>query len=254
MWLKRAVGLSMITTFVILNGMVVLGLFVPDRQPPAEAQTVGTEPVVGELPSISLTMTAATIPVGSSAGLSWTTTGNPTTCTATGAWSGSKTPFGSESTGRMKQQGTYSYAIECTNAAGSSQASAKLTVGPANSTPTAVKPVTVTSTTSGKTFCGGRLPCYGPADLAKHTSAGSCWGYNLDRVINISGFDTAYHQVKSGISSIKLSSVCGQNLAASLGGQVTAEGQTRNHNTSTKQNSDKNLIPYFVGYYDASKS
>ena len=254
MWLKRWVGVSMIITFVILNGMVVLGLFVPDRHTPAaaEAPIPASEPA--DAPTVSLTMSAASIPAGSSAGLSWQTTGNPSSCTASGSWSGNKTAFGSESTGRIKQPGDYTYTIECRSDAGTAKTSAKLVVGPATSTVTAAKPVTVTGGATAKVYCGGRLPCYGPADLARHTSLGNCWGYNLDRVMNISGFDAAYHQIKSGISSIQLSSLCGKNLAASLAGQVSAEGQTRNHNASTKQNTDKNLLPYFVGYYDATKS
>ncbi len=71
--------------------------------------------------------------------------------------------------------------------------------------------------------------------------------------MNITGFDAAYHKGKSGISSIEVGGVCGKDLAGSLGGSVSADGQTRNHNSATKSNADRNMIPYFVGYYDANK-
>ncbi|QQS19423.1 hypothetical protein IPL85_04025 [Candidatus Saccharibacteria bacterium] len=89
--------------------------------------------------------------------------------------------------------------------------------------------------------------------MAAHGSAGNCWGYNGNRVINISGFDAAYHKAKSGIGSVEVSGVCGKDLSGSLGGSVSAEGQTRNHNAATKSNADRNLIPYFVGYFDVNK-
>jgi hypothetical protein len=57
-----------------------------------------------------------------SATLSWTTTNNPTSCTATGSWSGSKAiGGGSQSTGSLvRPPSTRTYSISCTNSAGTS--------------------------------------------------------------------------------------------------------------------------------------
>jgi len=57
--------------------------------------------------------------------LTWTTTNSPTSCTASGDWSGSKTNTGgSESIGVLTSVRTYTYTLICTNAAGSGSASA----------------------------------------------------------------------------------------------------------------------------------
>ena len=59
-----------------------------------------------------------TISYNTAATLSWTTTNNPTTCTASGDWSGSKAiPSGSESTGILTL--TKNYTLLCSNSAGS---------------------------------------------------------------------------------------------------------------------------------------
>jgi len=61
-----------------------------------------------------------TISNNSSAPLSWITTNNPTFCTASGAWSGSKlVSGGSESTGTLSGPNTYTFSISCSNTAGS---------------------------------------------------------------------------------------------------------------------------------------
>ena len=59
-----------------------------------------------------------TINYNTAATLSWTTTNNPTSCTASGDWSGSKAvPSGSESTGILAL--TKNYTLTCSNSAGS---------------------------------------------------------------------------------------------------------------------------------------
>jgi len=61
-----------------------------------------------------------TINYNTAATLSWTTTNNPTTCTASNGWSGSKSiPSGSESTGLLTVHRTY--VLTCSNSAGSAQ-------------------------------------------------------------------------------------------------------------------------------------
>lgn len=259
MWLRRWVAIMMILTCVGLNLIVLLGILLPDKNQQlveslkAQQQTNQTgQTASAQAPTVSLAGDPAQITAGSSSALKWTTTGNPTSCTASGSWSGAKTPFGAESTGRISTSGNYTYKLTCQNSAGKAEASAIITVGNAKVPPRS-HTSSSTPVATGPTYCGGRLPCYGPHDVAAHSSAGDCWGWNKDRVINISGFDLAYHITISGISSIRISSVCGHDLAPSLDGQVSAGGQTRDHNQTTKDNADPNEIPYFVGYFDPNK-
>ena len=247
----------MILSFLGLNAIVIVGLLTAPEVKPSELEQAQTAPtVIAEAPTVSITANPGAISANTTSGISWETTGSPDTCEAAGDWSGAKTPFGSESTGRLKDVKTYTFKITCKNAAGSAEASVDVAVSPATATPPA-QPAAAAKSSSPKpavsTYCGGRVPCYGPKDLAAHGSSGNCWGYNGDRVINISSYDAGYHKSKSGISTIEIGGVCGSNLANALNGGVTADGQTRNHNESTKSNSDKNLIPYFVGYYDGGK-
>ncbi len=250
MWLKKSVGIAMIITCVLLNALVLMGIFIPDKLPKPIAVSSDTPLAAALPPTVNLTATPSSITAGGYSALSWTTSGSVSGCTASGGWTGSKTPFGTESTGRIAAAGNYAYTLECINAGGSVKTSAVVTVGNAIAPP---KAAPIVSSSGGVIYCGGRTPCYSIRQVAAHSSASNCWGYNLDRIIDISGFDAGFHVVKSGISSIAISSICGKDLAPSLAGQSSAEGQTRNHNATTKQNADKNMIPYFVGYLDSTK-
>lgn len=255
MWLRRLVGLVMIFTCIGLNLLTLAGIVLPDKAHQvavqAQQQAAAVEAPLPEAPSVVLKATPSSIAAGSSSGLTWSTTGDPG-CIATGSWSGGKTAFGSESTGRIGTPGNYTYTLTCTNPGGKSVATAVVTVGNAPA-PAKTNTTVTTTTNAGPRYCGGRLPCYGPNQVAAHGVAGNCWGWNGDRVVNISGFDAAYHVAKSGISSIQTSQICGHDLAPSLNGEQSAGGKTRVHNQTTKNNSDANEIPYFVGYFDASK-
>ena len=252
MWLRRLVGFVVIVTFISMNVLAIAGLFSKPKNANEIAGLSLAPPSVEAAPTISFSVDPATIPAGTTSALQWETTGNPA-CTASGDWKGDKTAFGAESTGRVSTEGKRVYTLTCTNAGGSAQANVELSVGPANSAPVPATQTKAATKPTTPTYCGGRSPCYGPKDVAAHSSAGNCWGWNGDRVMNISNLDANFHQAKSGISSIQVSDVCGHDLAASLSGSVSAGGQTRNHNNSTKSNSDRNEIPYFVGYFDANK-
>lgn len=253
MWLKKLVGIVMIITLLGMNSIVVIGLL---NQP--KAKPLSKEPAViavVPVPTVTLKTEPAQIPAMTTSALTWTSTGNPTECVASGSWQGSKTPFGAESTGRIVQPGNYTYTLTCKNPSGNATSSSTITVG--NAIPPK-NPVVNTSTpvspsANQANYCSGRTPCYGPKDVAKHNHSGDCWGYNIDRVMNISGFDAAYHQAKSGLSSIEVDQVCGKNLGSALSGSVTVDSQSWNHKQSTKANADKNMAPYFVGYFDANK-
>jgi hypothetical protein len=251
MWLRRLVGIVMIAVCIGLNALTVIGLLAPAKKP-SHATTSSSQASVESVPTLTLTSSPSSITAGSNSALSWSTSGNPSKCVASGNWGGEKTIFGSESTGRISQPGNYTYALVCENSAGKAEASTTITVG---NVPAPQVSSTTKSTPSLQTarYCGGRLPCYGPHDVASHNTKGNCWGWNKDRVINISGFDAAYHEAKSGVSSIEVSQICGKDLSSSLNGGAEVEGQSHDHNQTTKDNSDANVIPYFVGYFDNSK-
>ncbi|HET6925187.1 MAG TPA: hypothetical protein VFH39_05145 [Candidatus Saccharimonadales bacterium] len=102
-------------------------------------------------PSVSLTVSPSTINVGDSATISWSATNNPTSCTASGDWSGSKAPNGgSQNTGVLNTARTYLYSLSCSNAGGTGyQNNVALTVGvpPAPAVTLTASPIT---TTTGK--------------------------------------------------------------------------------------------------------
>lgn len=256
MWLRRLVGVTIVLAFVVMNALTVYGLTVSKKvvKPAVQSSPVSQASAVAA-PTIVLSAEPTSISAGGSSALKWAATGDPA-CTATsnvvGPWSGVKTQVGAESTGRLSKEGNFVYTLRCTNAGGSAEASATITVGKATAPAQAIVSKS-TPTALAKSYCGGRIPCYGPKDVATHASQGNCWGWNGDVVINISGFDAAYHVAKSGISSIQTSQVCGKDLGSSLSGGVSAGGQSRNHLQSTKSNMNANTAPYYVGYFDATK-
>lgn len=252
MWFRRLVAIAIIISFIGMNAVVIIGLTRPAPAPLKSDFVAPTNPIE-EVPTVDLKADPTVIAAGTTSAISWTTTGSPTTCTASGAWKGDKTAFGAESTGRITASGNYTYTLECKNGAGTATTSVTVTAGNA----VAPKSATTTSSTGAPkaaVYCGGRSPCYGKSEVASHSSQGNCWGWNLDRVINISGFDSAFHQARSGISSIQVSGVCGVDLTGALGGVVKAgSAPANNHTQATKGNSSSNVSPYFVGFYDAKK-
>lgn len=259
MWLKRLVGIVMIITCIGLNVLVVVGILSPAKV--SKIGLAGSVTAAPTIPAPTVTVTAKpdAISAGSFSALTWSTTGDPDTCTASDAWSGPKTAFGAESTGRISTPGTYHYTLTCTNKGGSANASVELAVGAATAPPPAApKANSGGSGTSAPAtvYCSGASPCYGPKDVASHASPGNCWGWNGDRVINISGLDAGFHKNKTGINSIEIGSVCGRDLAPALSGapgSAPDQVATHNHNPTTKSNADANERPYFVGYFDSSK-
>ena len=85
-------------------------------------------------PTVSLTSSPSNITAGASATLQWTTN-NATSCTASGAWSGSRATSGSLSV-TQSTVGSYAYALTCTGTGGTSSATANLSVTAATPAPT----------------------------------------------------------------------------------------------------------------------
>jgi len=251
MWLKKLVAVSMIVTLLGMNTIAAMGIFAPNEK---NASLSLSQPQV-VLPTMTLDALPTEVQTGLYSALSWTVEGEIDSCIASGDWTGPKTQFGSQSTGRLATEGKRTYTLSCTNQAGTVTKSVSVDVkASATATvPTASSGNSTTAAPSAPVYCFGSQPCYSRKEVAAHSSPGNCWGYNGTRVMNISGFDSAFHRAKSAIGSIEVSGVCGTDLAPSLGGSVSAGGQTRNHNNSSKGNADRNMIPYFVGYFDAAK-
>lgn len=258
MWLRRLVGIMMVIAFLVMNGLTVYGLVAPKKELKSAIQSSAlSDGATTPAPTIVLSADPTNIPAGASSSLKWTTTGDPkcvASSTVTGPWSGEKTQVGAESTGRLSTEGNFDFTLKCTNSGGVASATETITVGKA--LPPAKSSVSSsTPTASGKIYCGGGSPCYGPKDVAAHGSKGNCWGWNGDTVYNISSLETGYHKTKSGVSSIEVSQVCGKDLGPALSGQVSGGGgeKPRNHLSTTKSNVNSNIESFKVGYFDASK-
>ena len=84
--------------------------------------TVTSDP---QAPTVSLSASPVTVPSGSPATLTWSST-NATSCTASGGWSGSRPLSGSQATGNLAA--TTTYTLACTGSGGSASQSTTVTV------------------------------------------------------------------------------------------------------------------------------
>jgi hypothetical protein len=87
----------------------------------APAAGGGGQPV----PTVSLSASPATVSAGGSGTLTWSST-NATACTASGGWSGAKAVSGTESTGALNANA--SYTLSCTGAGGTASASTAVAI------------------------------------------------------------------------------------------------------------------------------
>lgn len=92
-----------------------------------------TQPV----PTLTLTAAPAALVQGGSSTLTWNSA-NATSCTASGAWSGTKPTSGSESTGTLSSVGTFSYTLSCSGPGGVTSRTANVVVSAAPPAPTVV--------------------------------------------------------------------------------------------------------------------
>jgi hypothetical protein len=257
MWLRRLVGVVMILTCIGMNALVLVGFFSPVKVSKVGFLTDTPAPTV-PAPTVTITAKPDAISAGSFSALTWSTTNSPDTCAASDAWSGAKTPFGAESTGRISTPGNYSYTLTCTNKGGVAKASVTIAVGPAAAPPPAApKGNTNGSGTSAPatTYCNGASPCYGPREVATHSGGGNCWGWLGTRVLNVSGFDVGFHAARSAVSSIQIGGICGKDLLPAISGQVSSSDYPsgHDHQLGAKNSSDTNYLGYYVGYFDSSK-
>jgi hypothetical protein len=107
----------------------------------AQSATVSVKPAA---PTVSLAASPSSVISGSGSALTWSAA-NATSCLASGAWSGSKAISGSQSTGALSANATYT--LTCSGAGGTAAQSTTVTVSP-NPTATvriAASPSTVAS-------------------------------------------------------------------------------------------------------------
>ena len=130
MWLKKLVAISVITVFIAMNAIVILGAFekLPVDDGGDKSSNSFDQTNVVPPPIIKLEILPSTIKSGSYAAISWHVTGSLKNCDAIGAWTGSKPSLGRESTGRIVATGAYTYTLKCTGDGGQSEASASLIV------------------------------------------------------------------------------------------------------------------------------
>ena len=90
---------------------------------PSECRTGGT--TVTPAPTVSLSANPTSVTSGTASTLSWSSS-NATSCTASGAWSGTKATSGSQSTGNLTANSTFT--LSCTGTGGTTNQSVNITV------------------------------------------------------------------------------------------------------------------------------
>jgi hypothetical protein len=100
---------------------------------------------IAPLPTATLTANPASIASGGTSTLTWSST-NATSCTASGGWTGTKTASGTQSTGALTANTTYS--LTCSGAGGTTTASVTVSIAPV---PTATLTANPTTLASGAT-------------------------------------------------------------------------------------------------------
>jgi hypothetical protein len=111
-------------------------------------------------PSVTLTVSPASITAGQTATLTWSST-NASTCSASGDWSGEESTSGSLATS-PPGPGTYTYTLTCSSGSQDKMQSATLTVTPM---PLAITPDTLANGVQGSAYnqtiqaTGGVSPC-----------------------------------------------------------------------------------------------
>jgi hypothetical protein len=156
----------------------------------SDSVTVNVGDVPPNTPTVNLLINGSNGPItigyNTAATLSWTSN-NTTSCTASGAWSGSKSISGSQSTGSVYSSQTYN--ITCTGAGGSASDSVTVSVqdNPPHCIPPGINTVNI--------FREPSPVCAGQSTLIKTDDLAECYGYYCEwrwsgDVGNISNMNT----------------------------------------------------------------
>ena len=160
---------------------------------------------------------------GSGSTLSWSST-NATSCTASGAWSGSQATSGTESTGALSSTSTYT--LTCTGTGGSVSQSATVTVAASAPTPSPPTAASCTGTSGPLTLKASAVRASGISPLLMFFDATGT------KDSSITGNTTAFQDVAytwnfgdanaSGTGTWKYGSNAGRNSKNSATGGVAA--------------------------------
>jgi|JI10StandDraft_1071094.scaffolds.fasta_scaffold19735_4 hypothetical protein len=134
MWIKRIVGVVLITSFVIMGVIFSKGIFFPDAIPASDSQPVVTAGAQGSPPLITLSVEPEQQVVGQYSVLNWSVSGEDAQCLSSGDWEGGKTLMGSASTGRLSEPKQYTFRLSCTGKYGTSEKVVTVNVVPASVT------------------------------------------------------------------------------------------------------------------------
>ena len=127
--------------------------------------TVGSPPSPApSAPTVTLSANPAQVPVQGSSTLTWTT-GNVSSCTASGGWSGPRVTTGSESISALSA--TTSFRLECTGAGGTQAATAQVLVVAA--------PTVVLTASAARITSGGTVTLQWSSTNAAACFAGGSW-------------------------------------------------------------------------------
>ena len=105
-------------------------------------------------PTVTLALNPSTIYAGDKSTIIWNATNNPSSCTASGDWTGTKISSGSENTAQLVTLKSYSYTLTCTNSAGSGYATATLSVSAA---PANIPNITISTSAFGTVAPGSNV-------------------------------------------------------------------------------------------------
>lgn len=142
---------------------------------PLEAISGTTPPPTTPAPTLTLSASPSSVTAGGSATLTWAAT-NATSCTASGAWSGTKSTSGSQASGALNTTGTQTFSMTCIGTGGSVTQSAAVSV--TATTPTTPAPtVTLTASPSSITTGGSATLTWSSTNATACTASGA-WSGN----------------------------------------------------------------------------
>lgn len=121
MKLKFAAAITSVIVFLSMGIILMAGIFVRPSTDPVNN-------TVQNSGSVALSISPTTMYKNGYATITWVASDDTLSCEAGGEWSGTKTAYGQESTGRLTAVGQKEYTIICKNSNGNYQAKTTLTV------------------------------------------------------------------------------------------------------------------------------
>jgi hypothetical protein len=176
-------------------------------------------------PTVSLTATPSSLTSGSASTLSWSST-NATACTASGGWSGSKATSGTQSTGALTANA--SYTLTCSGSGGSASKSATVTV------------TTATAST---------LAAKHPGDIGMGSDPAVVWNENFSES-SVSAVTSKYSDVENPGGMSLVADIPAHNAASSKSISMISGGSNSTTHLYTKlpKGYDEIYVRYYAKY------